>query len=40
MSDIGWLILAAVTTVVAALLWMKRELWVMRRGRERRRGER
>jgi hypothetical protein len=40
MSDIGWLILAVATTMVAALLWVKRELWVMRRARERRRGKR
>jgi hypothetical protein len=40
MSDIGWLILAVATAVVAALLWAKQGLWVMRRGRVRRRGKR
>jgi hypothetical protein len=45
MSDIGWLILAVATAVVAALLWAKQGLRkqglrVMRRGRDRRRGKR
>ena len=38
MSDTGWLIIAVATGVLAAFLWVKRELWLMRR-RPPRRGE-
>lgn len=39
MSDTGWLILAVAAGVLAALLWVKRELWLMRRRRQGRRGD-
>ena len=39
MSDTGWLILAVAAGVLAAFLWVKRELWLMRRRREGRRGD-
>lgn len=39
MSDTGWLIVAVAAGVLAALLWVKRELWLMRRRRQGRRGD-
>jgi hypothetical protein len=38
MSETGWLVLAVTAGLTAAFLWVKRELWVMRRRRGR--GER
>ncbi len=40
MGDTGWLVLAVAAAVVAAWLWVKRERWVTRRWRQRRREER
>jgi hypothetical protein len=31
MNDTAWLILAVAVAIVAAFLWVQRELWVMRR---------
>jgi len=39
MSDTGWLILAVAAGVLAAFLWVKRELWHLRRRRQARRGD-
>lgn len=39
MSDTGWLILAVAAGVLAAFLWVKRELWLMQRRRRGRRGD-
>jgi hypothetical protein len=35
MRDIGWLIVAIVTGVLAVIGWIARERWIMRRRRRR-----
>jgi hypothetical protein len=35
MSDTGWLILAVTVGVLAAIGWVKREMWIHRRRRRR-----
>jgi hypothetical protein len=37
MSDTGWLVLAITAGVLAAIGWLVRERWVVRRWRRRRR---
>jgi hypothetical protein len=39
MSDTGWLILAVTVGVLAAIGWVKREMWIHRRRRRRGSGE-
>ena len=39
MSDTGWLIIAVAAGVLAPVLGVKRELWLMRRRRRGRRGD-
>jgi len=39
MSDTGWLILAVAAGVLGAVLWVKRQMWLMRRRRRSRRGD-
>jgi hypothetical protein len=40
MNDTAWLILAVAVGLVAAFLWVQRELWVIRRRRKRPREDR
>ena len=39
MSDAGWLILAVTVGVLAAIGWVKREMWIHRRRQRRGPGE-
>jgi hypothetical protein len=39
MNVTGWPVLAVAAGLLAAFLWVKRELWVMRRRRGGRRGD-
>lgn len=39
MSDTGWLIVAVVAGVLAAVGWVKRELWIHRRRQRSRSGK-
>jgi hypothetical protein len=40
MSDTIWLVVVLVSGSLAAIGWVKRELWIQRRRRQRRQGER